>query len=179
MKIVAIYLAAGIYQRVVDNNLSLPIGKMSLGSLALETVLNSSLQKVFVVLEAKDDARWISPEQRADGKLEIVQCPTAYEGLSSSLRYGIERAQEEKADAAMFFLADQPFITVLMIEELIACMEKNPACDYVATPRRNTACPTHSFFFLYVSGITYIKRRSEYKRIFTKYSVKFWGTISL
>ena len=54
---------------------------------------------------------------------------------------GIERAQEEKADAAMFFLADQPFITVLMIEELIACMEKNPACNYVATPGETLHVP--------------------------------------
>ena len=47
VKVVGIYLAAGKSQRMgTPNKLALPVGKMSLGSLALETALKSSLDKV-------------------------------------------------------------------------------------------------------------------------------------
>lgn len=131
MKIVGVYLAAGKSQRMGENKLALPVGKMSLGSLALETALQSSLYKVYVITQK--GAQWISPKLLADGKLVVVTCSSAYKGQSASLRCGIERAQLEKADAAMIMLADQPFITEQMIDELIVCMKKTPSCHYVAT----------------------------------------------
>lgn len=133
MKVIGIYLAAGKSQRMGEKKLALPVGKMSLGSLALETALNSSLYKVYVITQEQDDGKWISPKLLVDDKLVVVKCLTADEGQSATIRCGIERAQIEKADAAMIILADQPFITVLMIDELIACMKKNPLCNYVAS----------------------------------------------
>lgn len=133
MKSVGIYLAAGKSQRMGESKLALPVGKMSLGSLALETALNSSLQKVYIIMSDEDDGKWISKKLLANHKLVLVRCPTACEGQSASLRCGIECAQAEKADAAMIILADQPFITGLMINELIACLKQHPTCNYVAT----------------------------------------------
>lgn len=131
MKIIGIYLAAGKSQRMGEDKLALPVGKMSLGSLALETALQSSLHKVYVITQG--DGQWISSKLLTDDKLVVVTCSIAHEGQSASIRCGIERAHLEKADAAMIILGNQPFITVLMIDELIACMKKNPSCSNVAT----------------------------------------------
>ena len=129
MKVVGIYLAAGD----TPNQLALPVGKMSLGSLALDTALNSTLSKVFIIIKNEDDANWIAPDMLANPKAVIVKCPTADLGQDELLRTGIEEAKSEKADAALFILADQPFISVLMLDEIINCMKSNPRCNYVAT----------------------------------------------
>lgn len=141
MKVVGIYLAAGNSQRMGTSKLALPVGKMSLGSLALETALNSSLQKVFVIVQEKDDRNWISQKLINHEKLVIVNCTTSQHEQSASLRCGVEQTQNEKANAAMILLADQPFITVLMIDELINCMKNNPTCNYVATMHNDLLIP--------------------------------------
>ena len=55
MKIAGIYLAAGNSSRMGSNKLALPVGTMTVGSLALETALKSSLDKVYII--TKDDGR--------------------------------------------------------------------------------------------------------------------------
>lgn len=141
MKVVGIYLAAGKSQRMGTNKLELPVGKMSLGSLALETALKSSLDKVIVITREDDDGSWIPTEMRENSKVTIVRCSTADDGQSESLRFGIREAQADGADAVMVLLADQPFITVLMINEIIACMKKTPSCNYVAASHNELPMP--------------------------------------
>lgn len=123
------------------NKLALPVGTMTLGSLALETALKSSLDKVFIITKDADDVNWISADFRTNKKITIVKCLTADEGQSESLRCGIEHAKVIKADAVMVLLADQPFITVLMIDEIIACMKKTPSCNYVAASHNDLLKP--------------------------------------
>lgn len=132
MKVVGIYLAAGKSQRMGTNKLALPVGKMSLGSLALDTALKSSLDKVFIITNETDDLNWVSSDMRKNEKTTIVRCSSGDENQSDSLRCGIEQAQTDNADGVLVMLADQPFITVLMIDEIIACMKKTPSCNYVA-----------------------------------------------
>ena len=142
MKVVGIYLAAGKSQRMgTPDKLALPVGKMSLGSLALDTALNSTLSKVFIIIRDEDDASWIAPEMLTNPKAVIVKCSTAHLGQAESLRSGIEKAENEKADAAMVILADQPFITVMMLDEIIDCMKTNPTCNYVATTKDDLLMP--------------------------------------
>ena len=141
MKVVGIYLAAGKSQRMGTNKLELPVGKMSLGSLALETAIKSSLDKVIIITREDDDVSWIPIEMRENGKVTIVRCSTADEGQSESLRCGIREAQADEADAVMVMLADQPFIMVLMINEIIACMKKTPSCNYVAASHNHLLMP--------------------------------------
>ena len=141
MNVVGIYLAAGKSQRMGTNKLALPVGKMSLGSLALDTALNSTLSKVCIIVRNEDDTSWIAPDMLTNPKALIVKCPTANLGQAESLRSGIEKAKNEKADAAMVILADQPFITVLMLDEIINCMKSNPACNYVATTNDELLIP--------------------------------------
>ena len=141
MKVAGIYLAAGTSQRMGTNKLELPVGKMSLGSLALETALKSSLDKVFIIIKEDDDVSWIQTDMRGNEKITIVRCSTADEGQSESLRCGLERAQQYGADAVLVMLADQPFITVLMIDEIIACLKKTPSCNYVAASHNHLPMP--------------------------------------
>ncbi|QUW22808.1 NTP transferase domain-containing protein [Sporosarcina sp. Marseille-Q4063] len=141
MKVVGIYLAAGESQRMGTNKLALPVGKMSLGSLALDTALNSTLSKVFIIIRNEDDASWIALDMLNNPKAVIVKCPNGDLGQAESLRCGIEQAENEKADAAMVILADQPFITVMMLDEIIDCMKSNPTCNYVATTDNDLLMP--------------------------------------
>ena len=141
MKIAGIYLAAGNSSRIGTNKLALPIGTMTVGSLALEIVLKSSLDKVYIITKDEDDAAWLPDEMKLDARCAFIKCPTAHKGQSESLRRGIEQAQADQMDAVLVILADQPFITVQMLEEMIACMKNNPTCRFVATIYEQTITP--------------------------------------
>ena len=141
MKIVGVYLAAGNSTRMGTHKLALPIGTMSLGSLALETALKSPLDEVYVIIKDTDDMEWIPSHMKAHAKCTIIQYPTSNEGQSESLRYGIQHAQEHLADGVLVMLADQPFITVQMLSEMITCMSEKPACKFVATTSNEAIMP--------------------------------------
>lgn len=141
MKIAGIYLAAGSSSRMGTNKLKLNIGTMTLGSLALETALKSSLDEIYIVTKETDDAAWLPADMKLNNKCIIVPCPTAHEGQSESLKCGIRQVQANHMDAVLVMLADQPFITVQMLEEMITCMKNNPTCRYVATSFEQTIIP--------------------------------------
>ncbi|MEK4026437.1 nucleotidyltransferase family protein [Sporosarcina sp. FSL W7-1283] len=141
MKISGIYLAAGNSSRMGEHKLALPIGTMTLGSLALETALKSPLDEVYVITNETDEGNWISPKMRATTKCIIVKCTTSHDGQSESLRCGIQCALENQADAVLVMLADQPFITVQMITAMIDCFKRNPTCKFVATSFEQTTMP--------------------------------------
>ena len=109
------------------HKLALPVGMMSLGSLALETALRSSLDLIYVIVQEMDDVIWLPSNMKADERCIILQCSTAAEGQSESLRCGIRRAKENGFDAVMVMLADQPLVTTLMINEMIACIRNMPS----------------------------------------------------
>ena len=133
MKVAGIYLAAGNSRRMGTHKLALPVGMMSLGSLALETALRSSLNLIYVIVQETDDMIWLPSNMKADERCKILQCTTAAEGQSESLRCGIRQAKEDGFDAVMVMLADQPFITTLMINEMIACIRDKPSRKFIAT----------------------------------------------
>ncbi|WP_186670413.1 NTP transferase domain-containing protein [Sporosarcina sp. BP05] len=141
MKIIGIYLAAGNSSRMGSHKLALPVGTMTVGSLALETALKSQLDEIFVITKDTDDADWLPEEMKSDSRCSIIKCSTAHEGQSESLRCGIQQAQAHQADAVIIMLADQPFITVQMIEEMILCMRKNPTSKFVASSHKQTIMP--------------------------------------
>jgi molybdenum cofactor cytidylyltransferase len=141
MKIAGIYLAAGNSSRMGSNKLELNVGTMTLGSLALETALNSSLDQIYIVTKETDDPAWLPSEMKLNDKCTILPCPTAHEDLSESLKCGILHAKAKHIEAAIVMLADQPFITVQMLEEMIACKKNNPSCNFVATTVEQTIMP--------------------------------------
>ena len=117
MKIIGIYLAAGNSSRMGSHKLALPVGTMTVGSLALETALKSPLDEIYIITKETDDVDWLPVEMKSDAKCTIIKCSSAHEGQSESLRCGIQRAQANRADAVIVMLADQPFITIQMIKK--------------------------------------------------------------
>lgn len=141
MKVVGIYLAAGKSSRMGRHKLALPVGTKTLGSLALQTALKTSLEQVYVIVKETDDVSWLPAEIKDAQKVTIIPCSTASEGHSASLRCGVKQAHINQADAAVILLADQPFITVLMIEEMITCMKETPTRKFIGTSYEQKMMP--------------------------------------
>lgn len=141
MKIAGIYLAAGNSRRMGTHKLALPVGTMSLGSLALETALQSALNRIYVIVQERDHLQWLPTDMKEHNKCTIISCSTAAEGQSESLRSGIRRAQEDDMDAAMVLLADQPFVTTQIIDGMIACIRDTPAKSFIATTQDGAISP--------------------------------------
>lgn len=137
--IFGIYLAAGKSSRMGFNKLLLPLGNMSLGSLALHTALMSQLDRILVITKEEDPLDWIDPSLLVHSLREkwySIPCAIASQGQAYSLRCGLQEAQKGKAEAVMILLADQPFISCEMINELIFhyknSLQENKQYDYVA-----------------------------------------------
>lgn len=124
--VIGIYLAAGESKRMGCQKLLLPIGGMPLGSFALKTALQSSLDKVLVVTTSEDCLHWFIPqffEPRYREKWVRVTC--SKKGQSESLKCGLKVAMKLSAKAVMIILADQPFITTKLINALIETKTHN------------------------------------------------------
>src|ERR1700730_6209252 len=117
--IAGIYLAAGKSSRMGSNKLNLPLVDMPLGSFALRSALYSSLDQIFVVTREEDSLEWISPFLISNEKLLSVRCMNASQGQAESLKTGIKAALEMDVDAVIIFLADQPLLSIQMIETIV------------------------------------------------------------
>ena len=105
MSIIGIYLAAGNSRRMGRNKLALPVGKMALGSLALDTAVQSILNGIGIITNEKDNLSWIPDRLKNHKKCKVIICPDADDGQSASLRCGIEYAKEIGASAIVVLLA--------------------------------------------------------------------------
>ncbi len=130
--IVGIYLAAGNSSRMGRSKLSLPLGGQCLGSYGLSAALQSNLDRVIVITREHDRLDWIDSNMRKNQqKLIPTVCETANLGQSHSLKTGVKVAQSYNADATVVMLADQPFVTKEIVNELIYhFIKKHP--NYVA-----------------------------------------------
>ncbi|MDF1508877.1 NTP transferase domain-containing protein [Robertmurraya sp. DFI.2.37] len=137
LHIVGVYLAAGSSKRMGCNKLALPLGNSILGAHALHTALQTTISHIIVVTSENASIDWGA---YAREKLTVVICKESKQGMSSSIKTGIREVQKMNADAAMLLLADQPFIQVSMLAELIAMFSKGEA-DYVAACYQNIIRP--------------------------------------
>ncbi|MEA1012565.1 xanthine dehydrogenase accessory protein PucB [Bacillus cereus] len=130
MKIVGIYLAAGRSRRTGPgiHKLCLPIRNTLLGNIALNTSLSSNLSDVIIVSNEKS---WLLQHTEVE-RVHFLSCKKACLGQSYSLRCGLEKAEDMNADGVIVMLADQPFITVKLINSLIDDYKNFPQLDYVA-----------------------------------------------
>jgi molybdenum cofactor cytidylyltransferase len=121
MKVIGIYLAAGSSKRMGQNKLLLNLNGQHLGSLALQTALKSKLDHVIVVLKPDDSLIWAGSlhEGKYAAKWTAVTSEESRKGMSYSLKCGLTEAIKMRADAVIVMLADQPCITVAMINFLI------------------------------------------------------------
>ncbi|MEK3916485.1 nucleotidyltransferase family protein [Paenibacillus sp. FSL H7-0331] len=141
--IVGIYLAAGQSTRMGSNKLRLPLGPMNLGNYALAAALSSNLDYVLVVSNEVaadwiDHTFYLNPIHR---KWSVIRCSEAHVGQAHSLRCGVQAALAVEAAAVMILLADQPFITKEMINELLIRFQKNTNLGFVASRYDGLARP--------------------------------------
>lgn len=114
--VAAIVLAAGRALRMGEQKVLLEVRGRSLIQRVVDAALGSSASETVVVLGHEAG--------RVRGQLEGRPVTTVvnhdYEhGMSASLRAGI-RALECPCDAALFVLADQPFVSSALLDRLIA-----------------------------------------------------------
>lgn len=132
MKIAGIYLAAGKSTRMGKNKLALPVGGGTVGGMALQAALKSTLNRIYIIMKEEDDGQWLPDDILSNKRCIIVKNPSAHLGHSYSIRCGIQQAQIDHVDAALVLLADQPFVTTKMIEIIINQLEREPANKFVA-----------------------------------------------
>jgi len=130
-----IYLAAGQSRRMGRKKVSMLFSGEALGLMALRTILRVPETYMYVVVHAQDDLQWLAKDVKQQlfaGRGELVVCENAQLGQSYSLIAGVKKAAEHNADKVMICLADQPFVTMDMIQtimtESLADDEKYIAC---------------------------------------------------
>jgi len=95
----------------------------------LEVLRVSSVGRVIVVLGA--NAAEVKKRVKFAGEVVVVN-PRFAEGMSSSLRYGVEHAGRE-SDAVMIVLGDQPFVRSATIDTLVRAYEYSGARIIIPT----------------------------------------------
>lgn len=136
---VGIYLAAGSSKRFGSDKLTQPIHNKALGTLALATALESGLEKVIVVTKELDPI-WLIPFLK-HAKCDQVTCMDAHLGQACSIQTGLRHAELRQAEAIMVMLADQPFITVHMIDILISTFKEKGNSAFIASRHNGIICP--------------------------------------
>ncbi len=113
-----VILAAGASRRLGEPKQMLSYRGKTLISTAVETAFATGLEPLIVVLGAQIDS--LIPELEPYD-LKIVVNEHWQEGMSSSLRIGLEAAIKEKGEleAIIFMVCDQPFVTPELLLELV------------------------------------------------------------
>ncbi|OBZ17027.1 hypothetical protein A7975_03800 [Bacillus sp. FJAT-26390] len=118
---------------------ALELGKNKpIASMGLHALLGSRLKSVLVVVHPEDPLEWLPEHLRGAAPLAkpvyIEACADASQGMSRSIRHGVQKlmSHEKGLDAIVVTLADQPFITSAMVDELIAYWLAQPELDFVA-----------------------------------------------
>jgi molybdenum cofactor cytidylyltransferase len=113
--VVGILLAAGGSSRMGTAKQLLPWKDSSLIKHIVSKIVDSGLDRTFVVIGAYED---LIRDEIASLPVEIVFNPDWESGQSSSVKAGLS-AIPENTGAVIFFLADQPNISQLLIRSLI------------------------------------------------------------
>ncbi|HXQ78926.1 MAG TPA: NTP transferase domain-containing protein [Thermoplasmata archaeon] len=115
----AIVLAAGSSSRMGEPKPLVALGGRALLSHVLETLRGSRVEGIVLVLG--DSASRVRHELPLEG-VTVVENPSYWEGMSSSLRKGIA-ALDPAAEAFFVVLGDEPFVRSETFDALIAARE--------------------------------------------------------
>ena len=118
--IAIIILAAGSSSRLGRPKQLLEINGKTLLQKAIETALKIS-KNVIVVLGGNE--KLIRPTI-SDFPIQIVLNENWEEGMSSSIRSGMESFTWKNINGTLIMLSDQPFVNVLLLEKLITVFEE-------------------------------------------------------
>ncbi|WP_422103954.1 nucleotidyltransferase family protein [Winogradskyella sp.] len=131
-RIAALILAAGSSSRMGVLKQLLPLQKTTLLEYVIKNVKLTDVDKVYCVIGAKAES--IAPYLKKH-QIEVIVNPNYQNGLSSSIKCGIERINREHIDAILITLGDQPLIPPAYFNELIATYKaqqrKIVATDYI------------------------------------------------
>jgi molybdenum cofactor cytidylyltransferase len=115
VRVVGVVLAAGMATRMGGSKVVRPVGGRPMVGRVIDAALGSRLAGTVVVVgHEADGVRAILRDRPVD----IVDNPAFAEGLSTSMNSGLLHAGDG-CDAALFLLADQPFVTASLIDRLI------------------------------------------------------------
>ena len=117
-KIFGLYLAAGQSSRMGQNKLALLWRGKPLGSFGLQAAIDSKLDRILMVLNPDNINKWAEPLIRHP-KVVPLFCPFASEGQGASIRFGIAEAMERNIDGVVIQLADQPFVSCEILNNLV------------------------------------------------------------
>jgi molybdenum cofactor cytidylyltransferase len=109
---------------------------LPLAAAALRALLSVGLDGVYVVVRPGPAPQWLrqaAPAPAGGPGLTVVVCADAERGMAHSLRRGLAAAEAAGCDAAVVWLADQPFVTAAMARALIGAWRSEPRLDYVAS----------------------------------------------
>ncbi|MED3959776.1 NTP transferase domain-containing protein [Priestia aryabhattai] len=136
LNIVAVYLAAGASKRMGSNKLLLPLGNGCLGSKALRTAVCSKVNHTIVVTKKGDSLEWIDPilfSEAYQQKWSHTSCSSALKGQSASLKCGLKKAKELSSDAIIVLLADQPLISIVLIDTFVSLFENHSSAPFISS----------------------------------------------
>lgn len=142
--VVGIYLAAGKSTRMGKNKLSLPLSGTTLGSMALAAAIQSELDQVIVIENSNMPyTDWVDPNLiNNQEKWSVERCNNAEEGQSYSIVCGVKKAAEIGADGIVIILADQPFLSVSLINGLLSVFSNTAKpLAYVASKHKSDIRP--------------------------------------
>ncbi|WP_400078469.1 NTP transferase domain-containing protein [Winogradskyella sp. R77965] len=138
MNITILVLAAGSSTRMYTAKQLLPFGNTTLLGLVIENALNSDVNKAYCVLGANYKA---VEKSISKYKIETIFNPEYKSGLSSSIVAGIQHISNQKFDAVLLLLGDQPFITTQYINSMIATYKNHEEKIVVSTYNKTYGVP--------------------------------------
>ncbi|MFZ5352134.1 MAG: nucleotidyltransferase family protein [Bacillota bacterium] len=133
----AIILAAGSSSRMGRQKLLMELNGKAIMNRVIEQVTASNCFDEIILVYYE-----YAVKQAAEGyDLKLVHNPSPVLGLSSSLKLGIEAA-DERAGEYMFFMGDQPFISPAIIEKLMDEYSKTEKSILIPVYNGSNGMPT-------------------------------------
>ena len=118
--VAAILLGAGESKRMGTDKLSLPWGKKTVLEHCFETLLQSKVRELVIVLSVRNKGIKNLFQRK---KVKIVVNPHSKRGMSTSIRRGL-RAIHPSSDGILISLGDQPFLKARTINTLIRAFDQ-------------------------------------------------------
>jgi molybdenum cofactor cytidylyltransferase len=126
VRVAAVVLAAGRSSRMPTQKLLLRLGERSVVQWVVDATLASAVVETVVVVghEAAGVRR-----ELAGRAVTVVENPDHAEGMSTSLRAGLRllSGRDAACDGALVLLGDQPFVSPVLLDRLIAAFASTGA----------------------------------------------------
>ncbi|MFH1114649.1 MAG: nucleotidyltransferase family protein [Pseudomonadota bacterium] len=136
-----IILAAGLSTRMGKPKLSIRLQGTTILSLVVQAALDSSLHRVILVTGPGGAVvTGVSMSSTAAVRLQTVSNAHPREGMSSSLRVGMA-AVDPNSQGVMVILADQPWLTHTVIDDLASAFMRDDGKIVVPTIRGRRTTP--------------------------------------